>query len=218
MLWSAIACYLTISLCYIAAVVLLAILVYFKKDGVKRAVLTAAFGCRVLSDLTIGCPRCPNSQQPFRSMWPRAVVGPGRLLARCSRPSIPTRHLRPLCSPVATDKKEEKPPAKPPSPLDARAALLPGIAAAAGVAALGFTGAEYLGQGLLAAQGISGASPISGIPVSIILGIGLSNTMTLPENLKPGLKWCSTTALRAGIVCVGAKLSCFDMVQLGAVG
>lgn len=71
---------------------------------------------------------------------------------------------------------------------------------------------------MLAAQGISGSSPISGIPVSILLGIGLNNMVALPEVARPGLKYATTTILRAGIVCVGAKLNCTDMVQLGATG
>lgn len=89
---------------------------------------------------------------------------------------------------------------------------------AGGVAGIGFVGADFLGQALLSAQGISGSSPISGIPVSILLGIGINNMVPLPDIVRPGLKFCTTTVLRAGIVCVGAKLSCFDMVQLGSIG
>ncbi len=79
----------------------------------------------------------------------------------------------------------------------------PGIIAAGGVAALGFAGAEMLGQQLLAYQGIAGASasPISGIPVSILLGLGANNVLTLPASLKPGIALATTTVLRAGIIC-----------------
>ena len=97
--------------------------------------------------------------------------------------------------------------------------LAPGVAAAAGVMQVGFWGADHLGAALLAAQGLSGgASPVSGIPVSILLGMAINNTVTLPESLRPGLKACTVTALRAGIVCVGAKLSFVDVARLGAAG
>ena len=45
-----------------------------------------------------------------------------------------------------------------------------------------------------------------------------NNTVSLPESWKPGLKFCTTTALRAGIVCVGAKLSVVDVAAVGAAG
>lgn len=96
----------------------------------------------------------------------------------------------------------------------------PGFAAAVAVASAGTFAAEYLGQALLAFQGVSGGnSPISGIPVAILLGLGINNlSSSLPERLTPGLKTCTTTVLRAGIICVGAKLSCFDVVKLGVAG
>jgi len=83
----------------------------------------------------------------------------------------------------------------------------------------GFFIADYAGQALLAAQGLpAGVSPISGIPVSILLGVAVNNTLTLPETLRPGLKACSVAALRAGIVCVGAKLSFVEVARLGMTG
>ena len=97
----------------------------------------------------------------------------------------------------------------------------PGVAAAACVMTAGFFGAEHLGQALLSFQGISGASsPVSGIPVSILLGMGLRNMpgVQLPAVLAKGLKFSTTTILRGGIICVGAKLSALEMVSLGAAG
>lgn len=98
-------------------------------------------------------------------------------------------------------------------------ALLPGLCSAAVVCGASFMAADELGGLLLTAQGISGgASPLSGIPVAILAGLALNNTLQLPEALKPGLKYATTTVLRAGIVCVGAKLSAMDMVTLGVTG
>ncbi|GBG24874.1 Hypothetical Protein FCC1311_010922 [Hondaea fermentalgiana] len=98
------------------------------------------------------------------------------------------------------------------------AKLAPGVAASAVVMQGGFMGAEYLGQGLLALQGISGASPISGIPVAILLGMAIKNTVGVPSQLEDGIKFATKPVLQAGIVCVGAKLSAVDLVTTGLVG
>ena len=72
---------------------------------------------------------------------------------------------------------------------------------------------------LLSFQGVTGASsPISGIPVSILLGIGIRNTIGISDKLMAGLKFATTNILRGGIICVGAKLSAIEMASLGATG
>jgi hypothetical protein len=98
-------------------------------------------------------------------------------------------------------KKEEKKPTS----------VVPGLGLSAGVAAVGFSTASALSDGL----GI----PLSGIPVSIALGFGLRNTLlsnsdanntASPINIttfQPGLTTASKTVLQVGIVCVAAKLS-----------
>lgn len=82
----------------------------------------------------------------------------------------------------------------------------------------GFELAEVLGRLLLAARGLTGASPISGVPVAIVLGLLLRNVVPLPASLGPGLKFCTTTVLRLGIVLVGIKLSVIEMARLGVAG
>ena len=100
-----------------------------------------------------------------------------------------------------------------------RLALLPGIAAAAAVMTAGFWLADVIGRAILAAQGLSGGgSPISGVPVAIVLGLLLRNTVPLPAALTSGLKFCVTTVLRLGIVLVGIRLSAFDVARLGLAG
>lgn len=98
--------------------------------------------------------------------------------------------------------------------------LAPGVAVAGTVMVGSFWIADNLGHMLMAAQGLEAASksPVSGVPVAILLGLLVNNTLTLPASLKPGLSACVTTALRAGIVCVGLKLSVFDVFELGAAG
>jgi uncharacterized integral membrane protein (TIGR00698 family) len=97
-------------------------------------------------------------------------------------------------------------------------ARLPGVAAAVAVMLAGFGGADLLGRAMLAARGLTGSSPISGVPVAIVLGLLLRNLLTLPPSLAAGLKFCTTTVLRLGIVLVGIKLSVVEMARLGLAG
>jgi len=79
--------------------------------------------------------------------------------------------------------------------------------------------ADVLGKALMSAQGVEvTVSPVSGIPVAIVAGMLLNNTLSLPASLRPGTKFCTATVLRAGIICVGANLSAVDVVTLGAMG
>ena len=96
--------------------------------------------------------------------------------------------------------------------------LLPGVLAAFVVMLAGFWLADRIGQAILAAQGLTGGSPLSGVPVAIVLGLVLRNTLPLPASLNPGLKFATTTILRAGIVFVGIRLSLFDVLKLGIAG
>jgi uncharacterized integral membrane protein (TIGR00698 family) len=95
---------------------------------------------------------------------------------------------------------------------------LPGVLAAFSVMLAGFWLADLIGQQILASQGLTGSSPLSGVPVAIVLGLLLRNTLSLPASLNPGLKFATTTILRAGIVLVGIRLSVFDVVKLGIAG
>jgi uncharacterized integral membrane protein (TIGR00698 family) len=95
---------------------------------------------------------------------------------------------------------------------------IPGVIAAFLVMLAGFWLAEIIGQWILAAQGLSGSSPLSGVPVAIVLGLLLRNLLPLPASLNPGLKFSTTTILRLGIVVVGIRLSVFDVLKLGIAG
>jgi len=95
---------------------------------------------------------------------------------------------------------------------------LPGIVAALAVMLAGFWLADLIGQAILAAQGLSGSSPVSGVPVAIVLGLLLRNMLPLPAALTPGLKFATTTVLRLGIVLVGIRLSFSDVMRLGLAG
>lgn len=83
---------------------------------------------------------------------------------------------------------------------------------------VGFWLADQIGRQILAAQGLTGSSPVSGVPVAIVLGLLLRNALPLPASLAPGLKFATTTILRAGIIIVGIRLSFFDVLKLGIAG
>ena len=95
---------------------------------------------------------------------------------------------------------------------------LPGVLAALVVMVAGFWLADQLGGAILASQGLTGSSPVSGVPVAIVLGLLLRNLLTLPASLGPGLKFATTTILRVGIVLVGIRLSLADVWTLGVAG
>lgn len=95
---------------------------------------------------------------------------------------------------------------------------LPGLMAAAAVMVAGFWLADRIGAAIPAAQGLSGSSPVSGVPVAIVLGLLLRNALPLPASVAPGLKLATTTVLRLGIVLVGIRLSLFDVLRLGLAG
>lgn len=95
---------------------------------------------------------------------------------------------------------------------------VPGVAAAFVVMVGGFWLADQIGHAILSAQGLTGSSPVSGVPVAIVLGLLLRNSLALPAAFGPGLKFATTTILRAGIVLVGIRLSLFDVLKLGVAG
>lgn len=83
----------------------------------------------------------------------------------------------------------------------------PGLAAAVATAA---------GATVVASQ-LPSSLHISAIPVSIVLG-GVAANMapaSVVASLQPGIKLATSTVLRAGIVCVGAKLSAAQILALG---
>ncbi|KAK3285468.1 hypothetical protein CYMTET_6931 [Cymbomonas tetramitiformis] len=98
--------------------------------------------------------------------------------------------------------------------------LVPGMCVAVVVMQAGFAIAGQLGAWLLASQGLApgASSPISGIPVTILLGVVLNSVVQLPPALVPGLQYCVKKVLRLGIVCVGIKLSAVEVMAVGGAG
>jgi uncharacterized membrane protein YadS len=85
---------------------------------------------------------------------------------------------------------------------------LPGLVLAAGTAVSGFSCAAAISAATLV--------PLSGIPVAIVLGIIL-RTFVLPTPwqtpIQPGLTLAAKTILQSGIVCVGIKLSVWQLLM-----
>jgi len=61
------------------------------------------------------------------------------------------------------------------------------------------------------------AIPISGIPVAILLGMSIKNTIGYQDSLfMPGIAFSTKALLQGGIVCVAAKLSFFELLTTGS--
>ena len=102
--------------------------------------------------------------------------------------------------------------------------LAPGLAAALGLALVAAPLAAWLSAALLGLGGLpAGASPISAIPVAVLLGLSVTNTLggaapKLGVALAPGLDWATKYALRLGVILIGVKLSALDVLRVGALG
>ena len=112
------------------------------------------------------------------------------------------------------DPKQQRPTLLPSMILsDSTKALVPGVALSAVTAAGGFAAASALSTAL--------ALPLSGIPVAILLGMGLKNTVIGGSSealMKPGVTFATKTILQGGIVAVAAKLSFVELLTAGTQG
>ena len=63
--------------------------------------------------------------------------------------------------------------------------------------------ADWVGVNLLGFD----KSPISAIMMAIIIGMLIANTVGVPDSLQGGLKFCTSTVLRIGIMLLGIRLS-----------
>ncbi len=86
-----------------------------------------------------------------------------------------------------------------------------GLAVAVSVAA-GFV-ADWFGSAILGFE----KSPVSAIMMAIILGMLIGNLVKLPDGLQSGLKFCTSTILRIGIMLLGIRLSLLGAGQFTLV-
>ncbi len=78
-----------------------------------------------------------------------------------------------------------------------------GVALALAVAVLASYSASWIGESLLGFD----KSPVSAIMLAIMIGMVLCNVVALAPRAGAGLKFCSTTILRVGIMLLGFRLS-----------
>lgn len=81
--------------------------------------------------------------------------------------------------------------------------LLPGLSRSLAVGGVGLALSPYLA--------------VSAIPLTLLCG-ALTPKKLISSDSAAGLKFASTSLLRAGVVCVGFKLSLLELASLGAVG
>jgi uncharacterized integral membrane protein (TIGR00698 family) len=101
-------------------------------------------------------------------------------------------------------------------PSSSSSSIIPGIALAAATAFGGFSLAS------LASSAMS--VPVSGIPVSILLGMLIQNSpihatsggIYQQSTFQPGIIFCTKTVLQTGIVAVAAKLSFLQLLATGS--
>ncbi len=93
-----------------------------------------------------------------------------------------------------------------------RAALLaPGLVLVAIITVLGYGLAKLVAQTERGGFGV----PVSPVLLAIVLGLVLTNMVTLPKTYEAGLRWCSSYVLRLGIVLLGLRLS---LSAIGMIG
>ncbi|MEX2126212.1 MAG: putative sulfate exporter family transporter [Woeseia sp.] len=78
-----------------------------------------------------------------------------------------------------------------------------GIALAIAVSLAAGIAAEWLGESLLGFD----KSPISPIVMAIVIGMIVANSVTVPDRVVDGLRFCTTAILRIGIMLLGIRLS-----------
>lgn len=99
--------------------------------------------------------------------------------------------------------------------LDWIGAVLPGLGLAMGLAYLGVMLSDWIGGEVLK---VNGKSPISPIMLAIVLGLLIRNVFGVPKTYEQGLKWCTRTILRFGIVLLGLGLSISALAEIGLLG
>lgn len=90
-------------------------------------------------------------------------------------------------------------------------AVVPGLILAVVLALAGEYFSKLIGIDLMGLP----KSPVSPILMAIVLGIVIRNTITLPESVRPGIRFGLVRVLRFGIVLLGIRLS---LGQAGVIG
>jgi uncharacterized integral membrane protein (TIGR00698 family) len=89
--------------------------------------------------------------------------------------------------------------------------VAPGVGLAVALAAASLALSRWIGRDLLRFE----TSPVSAIPIAILLGLIIRNSIGLPLVYQAGLRLCVKTLLRVGIALLGIRLS---LLAAGAIG
>ncbi|MGB2594521.1 MAG: putative sulfate exporter family transporter, partial [Pseudolabrys sp.] len=85
------------------------------------------------------------------------------------------------------------------------AALAPGVALSAVVAAIGYVAAPYVARFV----------PIPNMVIALVVGIAL-NPLAARPSVQPGMNFCVKTLLRWAVALLGLRVGLGDIVALGA--
>ena len=88
-----------------------------------------------------------------------------------------------------------------------------GIVVAVAVSVVAGYAASWVGVALLGFE----KSPISAIMMAIVIGMIVANSITLPDSIQPGLKFCTSGILQIGIMLLGIRLSLLGAGQFTLV-
>jgi uncharacterized integral membrane protein (TIGR00698 family) len=89
--------------------------------------------------------------------------------------------------------------------------VAPGVGLAVGLAVVSHALSNWIGKDLLHFE----KSPFSAIPIAILLGLIIRNSIGLPSVYQAGLRLCVKTLLRIGIALLGIRLS---LLAAGTIG
>jgi uncharacterized integral membrane protein (TIGR00698 family) len=160
--------------------------------AVEEALLTHP---EVSTAVVVGVPH-PHHGEELKTVIvrkPGAVVSEAELVAWC-RQQMPG-----LVDASAVEIRDETPATTPRHPIRR---LLPGIALVAAAVAIAFV--------------INGFFPaVSTLTTGVLLGVLITNTVGVSEELRPGLTFATRRLLRAGVVLLGLQLSIPQLIGLG---
>jgi uncharacterized integral membrane protein (TIGR00698 family) len=96
-------------------------------------------------------------------------------------------------------------------PRHVRAAVVPGLAAAAGIALCARFASEWLGAALFDL----GKSPVSPIMIAVLAGVAIRSTVGATPRLEAGIAMATRLLLRTGLALIGLRLTLAGLGTLG---
>tara|TARA_B100000575_G_scaffold285996_1_gene282077 strand:+ start:667 stop:1761 length:1095 start_codon:yes stop_codon:yes gene_type:complete len=92
--------------------------------------------------------------------------------------------------------------------------IFPGVIFSFVIAYTGIYLSSFIGNEVLNLN----KSPISPIMLSIVIGLLIGNTITIPSIFYEGIQFALKIILRLGIICLGIRLGLLDILKVGVIG